>query len=751
MFMRNQNVMVENGGNIMLNDLQSSGIPVLRVSLSHHPDKFSEGSQELNITKKVNFIFGRNGTGKTTISDQIMSQLSTEYDVCLFKDFDGVVENDRLNAVALGTENAKIQKEIDIVDNDIAEIRKQIEQPEDVNIENLLTKATKSKKAYDTQYNKINAFFVDSARKLKNLSNPQIAKTSYDKPSFKDEIAKASLLSEDSIVAHKNTIKADKKADVPNILFPDIDLSLYLESTNEVLQSSVAQTQDIPELKGKTDKQNFARQGMIIHQHKIGEICAFCGNEISDERWQLLGNYFNDEVKKLESRIASGITKIELELDAIKGIEEIKEVVFYDRFKQDIRKLNLQIVAKRNEYKEFLSSLQAALEEKKKKLFIESTPLEIAIPANFNYIEKECEDLVKGHNELSLNLKTEQEKAKDALRYHEINKMLDEFQYDDESISLAKLSAINDEAQKVLGDKKNELQIKQDARKDLILQTKDEEKIAEKINKLLLSMGVVSFSLKLVKDDDENQKGQYQIKSHDENIRPITKLSKGEKNIIAFLYFIFSLESVDSRSKPKVIVLDDPMTSNDDTMQYLMISEIQKLYRGLRDGNYLIILTHNCHFYLNVRPNTGRTYKENGEEISFYEKYGVYHLFSDGKRTTIKSISKGKQDFKTSYETLWKELVFLHNTEDASPDLMLSPCRKICETYMNFTKKGIEAFYGDNISAKKLFDVNQHSIDDFEAEANGKTKCEILAILQKLFTDNDAVDHINSYWRGGET
>ena len=198
------------------------------------------------------------------------------------------------------------------------------------------------------------------------------------------------------------------------------------------------------------------------------------------------------------------------------------------------------------------------------------------------------------------------------------------------------------------------------------------------------------------------------------------------------------------------IVLDDPMTSNDDTMQYLMIGEIQKLYRGLKDGNFFIVLTHNCHFYLNVRPNTGEIDKENGTEIRFYEKYGVHHLFSDGKRTTIKHITKGKQDFKTSYETLWKELIFLYDTEDATSDLMLSPCRKICETYMNFTKKGIEAFYGDNINAKKLFDVNQHSVDDFEAEANGKTKSEIKTILQTLFKDNGAEEHINSYWKGGE-
>jgi wobble nucleotide-excising tRNase len=746
--MHNRDVHVKNGGDIMSYSQQSSGTHKPKISLSYHPDKFSEDSQEFTITKKVNFIFGRNGTGKTTISDQILSQLSAEYDVYLFKDFGGVVENDRLNAVALGTTNAKIQKEINDLDIEIAEIKKQIEIPEDNNIENLRTKSILTENAYSTKSNKIDSFFSDSARKIKYLSNPQIAKPSYTKSNFQYEIVKANLLSENRIEALKDIIKAEQKADVPNVLFPDIDLSFYLDSTNEVLRSCVAQIQDIPELTDNTDKQNFARRGISIHQRKIGELCAFCGNKISDERWQLLGNYFNDEVKKLENNIDSRIKKIGVELDDVKSIKEIKENLFYDRFKQDIQKLNLQIVAKRNEYKEFLSTLQVALEEKKKKLFIESLPIEIVVPASFKYIEKECEYLVKTHNELSLNLETEQEKAKDVLRYHEIKKMLDEFNYDGESTELAILKAINEEAQQDIEKIKNELQIKQDTRKDLILQTKDESIIADKINKLLASMGIVSFSLKLVKDDGENQKGQYQIKGHNGIVRPITKVSKGEKNIIAFLYFIFSLESVDISSKPKIIVLDDPMTSNDDTMQYLMISEIQKLYRKLSESNYFILFTHNCHFYLNVRPKTTSTYKKNKNEISFYEKYGVYHLLSDGKRTTIKCINKGKQDFKTSYETLWKQLIFLYNADDATPDLMLSPCRKICETYMNFTKKSIDSFYGDNLSSKKLFDVNQHSIDDFEAETNGKTKSEIKDILFELFKYNGAEEHIKNYWPG---
>ena len=66
---------------------------------------------------------------------------------------------------------------------------------------------------------------------------------------------------------------------------------------------------------------------------------------------------------------------------------------------------------------------------------------------------------------------------------------------------------------------------------------------------------------------------------------------------------------------------------------------------------------------------------------------------------------------------------------------------------MNFVKKSIEAFYGENTNAKKLFDVNQHSIDDFEAEQNGRTKDEVKEILKQLFIQNGAEEHFNTYWK----
>ena len=48
--------------------------------------------------------------------------------------------------------------------------------------------------------------------------------------------------------------------------------------------------------------------------------------------------------------------------------------------------------------------------------------------------------------------------------------------------------------------------------------------------------------------------------------------------------------------------------------------------------------------------------------------------------------------------------------------------------------------------AEKLFDVNSHSIDDLEAELNGKDKIAIINILKDIFTDNHASEHFDSHW-----
>ena len=285
----------------------------LKINLSQHADKYATSSLVFPILKKTNFIFGKNGTGKTTIADEIVKQFSNDYSVHVFKDFDGIAVNERLDAVALGTENAEIQKQIDIVASEIAVINKDVERPEGTT-DNIFSKAVSAEKNFNDQQRKIEDFCIKSAQQIKNLNNPNVASPNYDKNTFRNEIDKAKTLTDEELLANKNTIKADKKPDVIPIELPTINLDSYLKSTNEILKASVKQPESIPELNNNPSKQQFAKTGLDIHEHKEGEVCAFCGSEISDNRWVALGNYFNNEVKTLENRIETGLTKIKDEL-----------------------------------------------------------------------------------------------------------------------------------------------------------------------------------------------------------------------------------------------------------------------------------------------------------------------------------------------------------------------------------------------------------------------------------------------------
>ncbi|GHU44623.1 hypothetical protein FACS1894190_16160 [Spirochaetia bacterium] len=255
----------------------------LKIDLSSFPERFATNSKELTISKNVNFVFGKNGTGKTTITDAIKNQLSSQYNVFVFKDFENIVgENRRLDAIALGKENAEIQKQIDEIEKNIAEIKKETENPEDKS-ENLFTKLETANKNFDAQNKKIEKFYTDSARSI--TTSCGLGRT-YNTNNFQDDITKSpKLLSDDEIKKHKATIKAEPKATITKKSFSVIILSEFLKSTNEILKSKVTQQQIITELQNNTDKQNFAKEGLRIHKHEKGEKCAFCGNEISDDRW----------------------------------------------------------------------------------------------------------------------------------------------------------------------------------------------------------------------------------------------------------------------------------------------------------------------------------------------------------------------------------------------------------------------------------------------------------------------------------
>lgn len=146
---------------------------------------------EIIFDKKVNFIFGKNGCGKSTITKLVKDQCNN-YDVRVFQGFESVIsENNTLDTVILGEENTEINQEISKKENQIEGIRKDIESIRKNIInngtENLWKEYEAKQKELENIQNEIDDFCRNKAREIKNR-DLKISSTSYDIGAFKKDI-----------------------------------------------------------------------------------------------------------------------------------------------------------------------------------------------------------------------------------------------------------------------------------------------------------------------------------------------------------------------------------------------------------------------------------------------------------------------------------------------------------------------------------------------------------------------------------
>lgn len=206
-----------------------------------------------------------------------------------------------------------------------------------------------------------------------------------------------------------------------------------------------------------------------------------------------------------------------------------------------------------------------------------------------------------------------------------------------------------------------------------------------KINSLLASFAFNGF---LLSEDAVNQ-GQYQIIR--KNGEPTGRsLSEGEKTFITFLYFYHLLMgSQESGTIPddRIVVFDDPISSLDSNVIFIVSHLIRKLIDDVRNkkGNIkqIFILTHNTYFH---------------KEVSFNNGKGIARLLDESfwlvtkENETTKVIPKPNNPVKNSYEVLWEEV---REKKDGGSITMRNTLRRILEDY--FTILG-------NIGLEKIVD-----------------------------------------------
>ncbi|WP_411843045.1 AAA family ATPase [Salinicoccus sp. HZC-1] len=720
------------------------------LDLSFYSDRFHE--MKLEGLKQKNFVYGKNGTGKSSITEAIKNNHSTEYDIHLFDGYKRVFgENERLDAIALGEKNKEVQTKIEELNSTIKELSKDLREPVN-DEENTYSRHRDSLQDYLKIKENIEEYFTKCASEIKNRGNPQVASPTYNKQSFKEDMNKVSKISKDEIRKYEKTIKEDRKDIEVNLKLPVINGEEIQEEINGLLTTSIKPTKIINELESDHRKQSFAREGMKVHSHRDSngnllheESCAFCGNTISELRWSELDDYFSESFKKHEEDMSEKINEIDVHIERINDVEKINKNDFYLAYEEEINELNAEIFDYKNNTNEFLRKLKRALKYKLQNIFEESKEMELSTQNNGQEILNKYNQIVEENIKLSQNIEQRKKEARDKIRWHIVNLYIESSDYKElhDHLNVSKGRKI--EIETYLNDLQENLNKLKNEKSELVNNSKSNVIATENINKLLNGLGNCTFTLEHVEEEGE-QRGQYRVKGIDGSLRSVAELSEGEKNILAFLYFLNKLEDVDQNTeydKGKIIIFDDPMTSNDDNVQYLMIGALQKLYEQ-QNHPQLFVLTHNNHFYLQMCPNKRK-----------YDKQNYLRLIKMNEKTEFVKITEPKDDLKPLYHELWEELKFAYENDKTT--FMWNNMRRILEAFNRFVygseqprdiERNIGEFEGKilAVSLIKSLHVNSHIGYETDVDISGKSKEELLEVFKKVFEAIKFESHFKVYW-----
>jgi wobble nucleotide-excising tRNase len=190
------------------------------------------------------------------------------------------------------------------------------------------------------------------------------------------------------------------------------------------------------------------------------------------------------------------------------------------------------------------------------------------------------------------------------------------------------------------------------------------------INDLLHSFGFTGFEL--AKSSKERF---YKIQRPDGSDAKET-LSEGEKSFITFLYFYHLLKGSETETgmtSDRVVVFDDPVSSLDSDILFIVSNLMKGIFEETRKGTgttkQVFVLTHNVYFHKEVSFNVDRPRggKRNDETFWTVRKANQVSKIKSHETNPI----------KTSYELLWLEV---KNSERDNLSIQ-NTLRRIFENY----------------------------------------------------------------------
>lgn len=700
--------------------------------------------------KKINFIYGANGTGKSTLSKVLNSEISsstcsvtwdagTKEEIVVYNRY--FVEKNfqtdtKLKGIfTLGEESIEVQKEIEEkrkkVDEIEAEKIKEQNGIDKINGEQADLRTTIEKKCWDIQ-KLYGAEFADALIGFRNKTK-----------SFCDQcIENAKKLEKENVLSleelrvmyqaafTKGASKDDKYHNLP------VD-EIHSLDTNTLLSTVIVGKSDTPigtfiEYLNASD---WVKTG-VGYARKIPGKCPYCQQSLPQNIQEDIEAYFDKKYEDNKSALDVYEKSYNSMMIKIKNVlQEIenKKYPYIDYTEFDRKKEILLSKVEKN-----LQVIQSKIKFLSEVVEIESI---MSLVSELVNLIEQFNAKIEKNNELVENqgrAKTEcKKKIWDFLAFQCIGD-IEEF--------LKQFGGREKGKQRILEQKKQ----KEDAIKKLKAEIEVKESsltsvkpTVDEINHLLKEFGFNGFLLEV----NEEKTGTYKI------VRPSGEdasktLSEGEHNFISFLYFYhlcFGSQKKTGLESKKVLVIDDPISSMDSNVLFIVSTLVKNIIRHCKENekgiNQVIVLTHNVYFHKEI------TFWGNKDALpSTQTRY--YILRKVAEETTIQEYENNP--IKTSYELLWKEL---KNETVGSANMLMNVMRRILEHYFMVIggidyEKCINQIEGaDKIICKALISfINDGSHSVFEdlifAPDDGEIE-NYKRVFKLVFDKLGHIDHYN--------
>lgn len=422
---------------------------------------------------------------------------------------------------------------------------------------------------------------------------------------------------EEELAGFRDQLKEERKLDIPPSVPFNLQYSLIASKGKDIIERKIKTSAPIQEYLEDALLAKWVQNGREYHEGKRNT-CGFCGSDIPAGLWEKLDKHFNQESEDLQKALDELLSLIEIEYSRASKLWQIDRSVFYSNFTARLDIINNEFCIQWDSYCETLQCVQKQVEKRKNNIF---TPLIFNEPKSvedaLNAVRGSFEILRDESNKFGGLLDSNQSSAREALRLNEVYKFINDIKYTDECAAIKTCETAMEEAKEEKNTAQKAVDTKRKIIAELEAQLRDESKGAERVNNYLNDFfGHQFLSLKAIQENSEDASSGYRFEVT-RNGEKAFHLSEGECSLMAFCYFMAKLEDTETKDKQPIIWIDDPISSLDTNHIFFIYSLINsKIVKPekYKEGDevkerdrfkQLFISTHNLDFlkYLKRLPS----------------------------------------------------------------------------------------------------------------------------------------------------